>query len=224
MQYGFIEDTGVSIASFDGKAAVKHMELSFKKEIDKMIKMAEAFEVKDEATMNQAIEMINQSKKYVKRVDKERLRIKDPYTKFGKELDGISNRIKDPLKEIPRILELKVKPIALAIRDAKEKERKQAEALRRKTEAANAKRIKQVPVPPPAPAKADGGTFKTVEGSAKLNTVIRWTVKSFAKVPDEYKVTTIDERKLDAAIQSGAKVPGVYSYEDIELKTRASKF
>jgi hypothetical protein len=203
----------------------------FEDEISKMRKKAEAFEVTDHKTVDTAIEMINQVKKLINRVEKERKRIKAPYLKFTKGLDGMSKNVKAPANEIIDILAAKVKPVAEAIQAAEDKRlREEREAKIEAERKADEKRaagqvVLEVPgVPVLAPEKEiAAGKFKTAEGSAQIEYFYTWSVIDFGKVPNKYKKTIIDEDKLDADIQSGVEVAGVRAVKDSKLQTRVSK-
>ncbi len=221
--YDFAKTDPPAIKKFDAESAVYYMETLFSAETEEMKKIADSFVVNDLKSMNQAIEMINQAKKLWNAVDKERKIIKDPYLVFTKKLDGISNNIKDPLVEIQGILNEKVKPVALAIKRKDEEDRAKEAAARLKIEEANKGKAVKTVVPPKAASTHGDGLFKTAEGSAQLNTFFKWDVIDFKAVPKKYKKTIIDEAKLDADIQAGAKVAGVNSYEDVALKTRVNK-
>jgi hypothetical protein len=223
--YDFAEakPTPKTIGSFNAEGAVGILQKKFSAEIEKMMKKAKAFVVKDQNTLDQAIDMINQAKKLENGVEKEKKIIKKPYLAFNKEIDGMVRSIKNPLTEIRSILSEKAKPTALALKLAEEKRLKKAEEERARIEKANQAKAVKVPVVPVAPSKAATGTFNSNEGSATVKTFKKWSVVDMAKVPRKYKYTVVDEDMVNRDVQAGVAVPGLSITDDIDLKTRVNK-
>jgi uncharacterized glyoxalase superfamily protein PhnB len=231
--YDFVEkkkNGDVKIVNFNAESAIAYIKEMFSGEVTKMRKKAEAFVVTDQATMNTAIEMTNQAKKLVNKIEKERKRIKAPYLKFTKALDGMSKNLKDPIAEITAILNEKIKPMAEKIQRAEEERlRKEREARLAAEAEADRKRaagevVIDVPEVPTVPDdSAAEGRFQTAEGSAKIEYFYTWDVVDFDAVPRKYKKWIIDEDKLDADIQAGIEVKGVHSQKDSKLSTRVKR-
>ena len=224
--YDFAEEKKPSIRAikaFDASGAVKSLELMFTREIEQMDKVAKKFVVKDQATVDIAIDMMNQTKKMGNRVEKEKKVIKAKYLAFNKAVDSMVRAIKDPLDLIKGILAEKVKPIALALKLAEEKRLRKAEEERARIEKANQAKAVKVPVVPVAPTKVASGTFKAAEGSATVKVIKKWTIMDMKAVPKKYKYTAIDQDALDCDVQAGVIVPGLQITDDIDLKTRVNK-
>jgi len=212
-----------AIKAFDSSAAVKTLELMFVKEIEKMAKIADSFTVKDVATMDQAIDMINQSKKLENAVEKEKKVIKAPYLGFNKEVDGMVRSIKKPLGDIRNVLSEKVKPVALALKLAEEKRLRDAVAERARLEKANSKKAVKAPMAPVVPTTSASGTFKAAEGSATVKVIKKWTIVDLKEVPRKYKYWAVDQDALDRDVQNDIVIPGVRVTEDINLTTRVKR-
>lgn len=224
--YDFAEEKKPSLPTlkaFDSKAAVKTLELMFTKEIEKMKVVADKFVVKDQATVDIAIDMMNQTKKIGNSVEKEKKVIKEKYLAFNKAVDSMVRAIKNPLDLIKAVLAEKVKPVALALKLAEEKRLKKAAEERARIEKANLAKAVKVPTVPVAPTKVASGTFKSHEGSATVKVVKKWTIMDMKAVPRKYKYTAIDQDLLDKDVQDGVVVPGLQITDDIDLKTRVNK-
>lgn len=228
--YDFVDEKpATKIINFKPESAIQFLKEMFESEVSKMRKKAEAFQVTDHKTMDTAIEMINQAKKLINRVEKERKRIKAPYLKFTKGLDGMAKNVKEPITEIIDILDVKIKPIAIMIKEAEERRLAREREARLAAEAEAEKKraagqvVLDVPTAPTVPEREIAeGKFTTGEGSAKLEFYMDWNVVDFDAVPRKYKKLIIDEDKLDADIQAGVEVPGVRATRESKLKTRVS--
>jgi len=210
------------VKKFDHQSACAYMTQLFGAQITKMKKAAEKFTVRDEKSMRRAIEMINQAKKLANAVKKEKDQIKRPYLDFTQPLDKMARSVNAPLDEVMTILNIKIKPVALAIKRENEAKIREAEAARLKQlEIDRKKSVAIQPMPAPIPmSPASTGVFNTKEGSATVNTVKTWTVVDFAAVPRKYKRTVLAEDVIEDAVQNGIDIPGVKVSEDIDLKTR----
>jgi hypothetical protein len=224
--YDFAEEKKPSLPAlkaFDSKAAVKTLELLFTKEIEKMKVVADKFMVKDQETVDIAIDMMNQTKKMSNRVEKEKKVIKAKYLAFNTAVDSMVRAIKNPLDAIKAVLAEKVKPIALALKLAEDKRLRKAAEEKARIEKANQAKAVKVPVVPIAPTTVASGTFKTAEGSATVKVFKKWTIVDMAAVPRKYKYWAVDQDALDRDVQNGVVVPGLQVTDDIDLKTRVNK-
>jgi len=223
MKYDFVDESkGVPVKKFDAESAVAHFEAAFSKAITRMYKQAEALVVSNEADVSKATEMAAQAKSLFKKVETKRVDLKRPYLDFTQTLDGVARNIKRPLVEIQKMVEAKLAPVVLAIEEQKEKDRLAAEK-KAKAEAAKSKapvfNMPQVV----KPSAVNDGKIQTNTGSVTVEKETKWEMVDFEAIPMEYKIVTLDEKKIDAAIKNGSMIPGLRVYQDSKVTTRLNR-
>ena len=226
MKYDFVDESkGVPVKKFDAESAVAHFEAAFSKAITKMYKQAEALVVSNEADVSKATEMSAQAKSLFKKVETKRVDLKRPYLDFTQTLDGVARNIKRPLVEIQKMVEAKIAPVVLAIEEQKEKARLAAEK-KAKAEAAKADKSKAPVFNMPQvvkPSAVNDGKIQTNTGSVTVEKETKWEMVDFEAIPMEYKIVTLDEKKIDAAIKNGSMIPGLRVYQDSKVTTRLNR-
>jgi len=227
MKYDFVNEKDVvPVKRFDADSAVAHFNSLFGGAIAKMRKQADALVVSNENDIVKATEMASQAKKLYSAAEKKRVEIKKPYLEFTQTLDSLVRTVvKKPLAEIQKIVESKAAPVILAVEERREKERlaaaKKAAEAAKKAAAANMP-VFNMPVVAKPSAVSDGKA-KSDTGSMKVEKETKWSLVDFEKVPNEYKIVTLDTKKIDAAIKSGAMIPGLRVYQDAKVTTKLNR-
>lgn len=159
----------------------------------------------------------------LKALEKERKRIKEPYLKVTKLIDGNVKELKDKLESIQQTLKSKIKEYL---------EKKQLEILTKTQE--QVETIKQDEQagkndeqPVVIPEISQAVTTTETGATAKLDTVLEWEITDFRALPEECLI----ERKeqivraiapyINQAVKSGiTHISGVKFFETTTLKTR----
>lgn len=193
-------------------------------EIDKMVALAEALAVSDDATNTTAVEMANQAKKIDAAIERVRKDLVLDPNEYVKAVNGLAKGFQSRLSAIVASLRGKVGAYAQRVemerRKAEEAARKAQEELQAKIDA-EAKAANVEPVQIAAPAVPKQQTMvRTEAGSATQRKVWKHEITDEAQVPREYLV--VDESKVRQAVKQGVReIPGIRIYEHTEIAFRA---
>ena len=192
-------------------------------EIDKMVALAEALSVTDDATNTTAVEMANQAKKIDAAIERVRKDLVLDPNEYVKAVNGLAKGFQGRLSNIVASLRGKIGAYAQRIemerRKAEEAARKAQEELQAKINA-EAKAANVEPVQIAAPVVPKQQTMvRTEAGSATQRKVWKHEITDEAAVPREYLM--IDESKIRQAVKQGVReIPGVRIFEHTEIAFR----
>ena len=199
---------------------VAKTELSkYAEKLKEMLAEAHAFEITDEESNKQAVEMGLQAKKIGKTLTDtgaEKTKLHRFYTSAVRNLTKVHTNITD---EIVDVLKGKFRNYSrLQEMTRREEERKAQEAARELQKKINAeakkKKIEPIPIPIPALPQKQAPT-RTEEGSGSMKKVWTWDKESydFALIPDEYKM--IDGPAINKAIKAAVRnIPGIRIFQE----------
>lgn len=160
-------------------------------------------QVQDTESLNQAKELILAIKDLKKCVEDERIKIVKPLNEALRNINNMFKKFTEPLLKADGILSEKI----LAFNRAEqERVAKEQEKLEKKLQREEQKLKKQgIDIALPRPQ---------IESQVDISTrkVIKWRVKDFSKVPEEYKM--LDEVKITKAVRAGLEIPGIEIYEE----------
>lgn len=186
--------------------------------IDSMIEQAEKHAITDSDTQSKAIEMGTQAKQLFNRLEKKRKEIKEPFLKYGQQLDGMVKPLKDKLAGIQTGLKIKIK------KHLDEEERLAAEKEKKRLELEAALNPQKSPdeLVPETPAPVIQSKQKTSSGSMATKKVWKFEIEDVNKVPARYLM--VNESAIKAAIDNGARdIPGVKIYKDRDVRLTVAR-
>lgn len=204
----------------DLDAARESLEV-YSEAVEKMLIQAEAHQVSDKGSHNQAIAMAGEVKKLNKTVEVKRKEITADARDFVKQINALCKSWTDPLAEAEKILKNRAATyqhqIELERRKQEERARQEHEALQQKLQAeAKEAGVEAPEMAPPAPVIPEQKVYRS-ESGASLHTRKRWVaeLEDPDLIPREY--CSPDQKKLDQAVKMGVRdIPGVRIYEKID--------
>ena len=193
--------------------------LEAESEVCSIADVARELVIVDEATNNQALVLLAQCRKSVRRIDDLRKRWLDPLNQQVKLIRDDFEKIAAPAKEADGILARKTADYRMKVQEAARKEQERLRLLAEKRQEKAVARAEERGLEPPtviplvATVAAPAKTVETETG-AKITyrTQTHFEIVDAAKVPDEFK--TVDEKKIGAAVRAGIftaanPIPGV---------------
>lgn len=202
------------------KAELAH----YRAEIDKMIKAAEAHEVKDDPTDKLAVDMAGQAKRLHNRIEALRKELVDEPNQFVKAVNNLAKEYTTPLKKVENELKRKSGTYKyqkeLERKEAERKAREEAEKLQKKLdEQAKEKGVEAPTVPTPVMPKEDSVTRGETGATSHIRKQWKAEIEDEAKVPREYCIPS--QKLINEAIKAGVReIPGVKIFEDISSVIR----
>jgi hypothetical protein len=191
---------------------------------------ARELQITDEETNAQALDLLSQARKGVKRIDALKKRWLDPLNKQVKLIRADFDALAAPAKEADGILATKTSAYRIKVNEAARKEQERLRLLAEKRQERAAQRAEEKGVEPPpvipiAPTVAPPAKSVQTEGGARITyrKQTHFEVTDPAQVPDAYK--TIDEKKIGAAVRAGIAsaenpIPGVRIWTTEEAVVR----
>lgn len=208
----------------DLMAPVREALAAYDEQIDKMVALAEAMEIKDDASNEQAVRMAAQAKRLNGAIEDARTAFVKPHNEHVKQVNCLSKVYQGRLAQIETGLKRKISVYS----QEKELERRKQEEAARKAQAevqakinAEAKAAGVEPVKIEAPAvPAQDKVVRTEAGTASQRKVWKFEVMDPAAVPRAYLL--VDEKSIREAVKMGVReIPGVRIYEETETIIRA---
>jgi len=192
---------------------------AFEDEIVNFEEESKSLRVQGAPSEAQSIELAGFVKKLNNSIDKARLDAKRPYLDFGKELDSIVRPVQKRLNTIEKAEKSKCKKYRTKLlqeqREAEAlKAKQEAEEAKKKTKLAGLKTTKDVVVKPAA------GKVDTFEGSsASYKSVYVPYLEDITKVPAKY--LAVDWKLVKADVKAGIhKIPGFDIREEADMTLR----
>ena len=188
--------------------------------ISGMVTVAEDLKVTGSESRDIAIEMGTQSKTMMRILDEKRKEIKQPYLKFGQELDGLMRPIKKMLDDIQNGLLKKIK----CQLDAENKRKADQEKNRLEVEAALNPAFEKpdLEIVTQNSKPVIESKHVTESGSASLKKVWKFKVNNIDEIPSGYLM--VNESAIELAIERGIReIPGIEIYEDSNIKFTSAR-
>ena len=213
----------VATTPFDMEA-VKERFAPYLIRIQEMKGLAEAHQVSDDASAQQATAMAGETKRLGKKLEEGRKEVIEDPSRFVKSVNGLIKGFTDPLNTIESGLKTKIGQyqykVELERREAERKAQEEVRKLQAKLDA-QAKKTGIAPIQVQAPvvvpqktvARSDNGS------AAHIRRVWKAEIVDAQAVPREF--CSPDMRLINEAVKAGIReVPGLRIFEDIQTILR----
>ena len=223
----YINEQGEPEALIPAALTLEEVKPSFDEYLERVSlfeKSAEALEVKDDETREQAANLAAGAKKISKAVDARRKEVIAPAESFVKSVNAFCRKFTDRLSTAAGIAGRK----ELAYIELQEMKRREQERLAMEAAAKLQKQINKEaakkhiePIQVAAPVIPETKTTMRTEAGATSYTITRWVcdVLSPAEVPREY--CSPDHGKLNDSVKNGVReIPGCKIYEKVGIGHR----
>ena len=196
----------------------------YRERVVEMVAQAEAVEVRDETTVQQAVGMAGTLKKLNKSIEDLRKRATDQPREFISSVNNLCKSFQSELERGETCLKRKISDhqyrLEMERRERDRKAREEAERLQRQLDKeAKSKGVEAPTVQTPVAQEAPT-VVRTEAGSAHQRKTWAFEVVNEAAVPREY--CAVDERKIREAVKNGVReIPGCRVFEKSETVIRA---
>lgn len=204
-------------------APVKKKLEPYERQIDEMLKQAEAITVTDDKTARASTVLAGKFRKVQKGVESLRKEITGPAFDFKRSVDALANGFMEKCKagadDLGRKISQHQAKVELERRKAEESARKVAAELQKKLDAeARAADVEPVKVEAPVIRKAPT-KVRTEEATSYQHTEWTHEIEDPDKVPREYLM--VDEKEIRKAVKAGVReIPGVKIFEKTTTRFR----
>lgn len=194
------------------------------KQLQEMVKQAEAVEIKDEATIKDAVAKAGQAKKLSKKIEDERKNLLLEPAAFTKSLNAFCRTFTDKLAEIETGLKRKIglyqAKAELERRAAEKKAQEAAAKLQAELDKeADEKGVERVEVVAPVVPKHDKVARSDTGSSASIRRVMKAEIVDESLVPRDYCEPSM--KLINEAVKMGIReIAGVRIFEDVQTVLR----
>jgi hypothetical protein len=202
---------------------VKERLAAYDPKIEEMQAQAEALQVEDDQSNEQAVAMAGQAKQINRKIEKARKGFVEEPNRFVKAVNSLAKSYQSKFTAIENGLKRKITDFQR--QQEIERRKREAEAKRQAEEAQ--KKLKQeaqkagVEAPKvEAPAMPEQPTATRTEyGAAHQRKVWTYEIQEESQIPREYLV--VDQKKIRQAVKDGIReIPGVKIYQDTQTVIR----
>jgi hypothetical protein len=230
------ELTGASIGGDNGQALVPaSLDLALVKprfdeyleRVNLFEKSAQALEVRDEETREQAANLAGGAKKLTKAIDSRRLEVTKEAREFISKVNAFIEKFTSRLKSAADLAgEKELQYIKLQEMKRREQEKLAQEAAARlqKQIDKDAKKKGIEPIQVQAPVVAETKTTVRTEAgvTSYIHKIWTWEITNLSEIPEQYLKKIPDEKKLDEAVENGVReIPGVRIFEKEGIRHRS---